>query len=583
MTTRIEDYGLIGDLRTAALVGKDGSIDWLCLPRFDSPACFTALLGDEENGRWKIAPKDADARVTRHYVDETLILETTFENNDGAATIIDFMPLGGVRDRPDLVRIVRGDRGSMQFESELTLRFDYGGFIPWVRRRDFGFTAVAGPNAVEVRTPVAMRGEDFRTKGEFTVREGDRVPFSMTWRPSHLKDGQAKEPERLLEETLGWWRGWSSRCRYKGPHRDRVMRSLIVLKALTYEPTGGMVASPTTSLPERLGGVRNWDYRYCWLRDATFTLFALLTSGYEEEAAAWQEWLLRSVAGRPSELQIMYGIGGDRLLPEFELDWLSGYEGSTPVRVGNAAHRQFQMDVFGEIMDCFHVGAQNGLTLNDDIRGLQQQIVAFLEDAWNRPDEGLWEVRGHRRHFTHSRLMAWVAVDRAVKAAERFGLEAPLEKWKALRERIRQDVCKHGFHEEKNAFVQYYGGDAIDAALLMVPMVGFLPPEDPRVQGTIAAVERELMHDGLVHRYTTSTGVDGLPSGEAAFVACSFWYADNLNMVGRRDEAEQMFDRLCGLANDLGLLSEEYDAAEKRMLGNFPQSFLTRGASQHGA
>ena len=570
---RIEDYALIGDMRTAALVSNDGSIDWLCVPRFDSGACFAALLGTEDNGHWRIGPRDTTATSRRTYRDGTLILETTFENHDGAVTLIDFMPLEKGTERIDLVRIVRCDRGSMEMETEFVLRFEYGAFVPWVRRRDFGLTAIAGPDAVELRTPIELHGKDFRTYGSFTVHEGDEVPFVMTWHQSHLPPPKAAIAADALSETEEWWREWAARCTFPGEKHDLVLRSVMVLKALTYYPTGGIVAAPTTSLPEQIGGVRNWDYRYCWLRDATFTLYALLISGYEKEAADWQNWLLRAVAGKPSDLQIMYGIGGERLLPETEISWLSGYDESRPVRIGNAAHHQFQLDVYGEIMDSFHVSAANGVPRNDDVGRLRDEILAYLETAWNQPDEGLWEVRGPRRHFTHSKVMAWVAVDRAIKAVERFHLEAPIDRWKALRARIHEEVCAEGFNSDRNAFVQYYGGSELDSSLLMIPLVGFLPASDPRVQGTMEAVQRELMYDGLVLRYDTRGGVDGLAGADAPFLACSFWLVDNLQMMGKKEEARALFDRLAGLANDVGLLSEEYDPVSKRMLGNFPQAF----------
>ena len=573
MALRIEDYALIGDMSTGALVGRDGSIDWLCLPRFDSMACMASLLGNDENGHWKIAPGGAEMCTSRSYWDSSLVLETTFKNDDGQVTIIDFMPLSEDRDRIDLVRIVRGDAGSVAMEMEFVLRFDYGEFIPWVRRHDYGISAVAGPDAVQLLTPVKLRGEDFRTRASFTVNKGEEVPFLLTWHPSHLPEPREKSPFDLLKATQESWKSWSAKRTYRGPHDDVVQRSLIVLKALTNSQTGGIVAAATTSLPEALGGVRNWDYRYCWLRDATFTLYALMKSGYEAEAAEWQKWLLRATAGKPSDLQIMYGIGGERLLPESEISWLSGYEGSKPVRIGNAAHKQFQLDVYGEIMDSLHVAQIGGVKSNGDVRGVQRAIMEFLQTAWKKPDEGLWEVRGPRRHFTHSKVMAWVAVDRAIKDAERFGLEGPVKQWKALRAEIHKEVCEKGWNERKKSFVQYYDTDELDASLLMIPLVGFLGPDDPRVVGTMEAVERELMNNGLVMRYLGKENVDGLPGTESPFLACSFWLADNMELVGRHDDAVQLFERLTGLTNDVGLLSEEYDPVAKRMLGNFPQAF----------
>ena len=572
MSTRIEDYAMIGDTRTAALVGCDGSIDWLCVPRFDSPACFAALLGDSQNGRWLISPKAGVKCSKRSYRNNTLILETTFETEDGAATVIDFMPLERDANRIDVVRIVRGDRGHVDMKMELTLRFDYGMFVPWVRRSTTGLTAVAGPNAIELRTPVELEGREFHTFAEFSVRRGQRIPFVLTWHPSHLPAPRGSNAQRLLSATEKWWESWSRDCTYGGEDKELVQRSLIVLKALQYRPTGGIVAAPTTSLPESIGGIRNWDYRYCWLRDATFTLYALQISGYAKEAQEWQNWLLRAVAGKPSDLQIMYGVTGDRLLPEMELPWLKGYEDSRPVRIGNAAYQQFQLDVYGEIMDSIHVGAASGGEPSADVRGLQKEIIAFVERAWTRPDEGLWEVRGPRRHFTHSKMMAWVAVDRAIKAAEKFNFKAPLDDWRRLRLEIHAEVCDRGFDVEKNSFVQFFGGQALDASLLMMPLVGFLPASDPRVVGTVDAVQRELSNQGFLHRYTVETGIDGLPGDDGTFLICSFWLADNLQLIGRKKEAAELFNKLTGVANDVGLLAEEYDPVAKRMLGNFPQA-----------
>ena len=590
MPLRIEDYALIGNTYTAALVGRDDSIDWLCMPRFDSGACFAALLGGPEQGRWLLTPHALAESTTdvgenaiggctvkavrRSYRRDTLILETEFELEDGArVAVIDFMPILDREDRVDLVRIVEGRRGTVPMRMEATFRFDYGRNVPWVRRRDYGLSAIAGPDALQLRTTVEMRGEDFSTVASFSVGEGERIPFTLTWYPSHRPEPDERSATQMLDETEAWWREWSALCTVTGPWREQIMRSLITLKALTYGPTGGIVAAPTTSLPEKIGGVRNWDYRYCWLRDATFTLYSLLTSGYTEEAIAWGEWLLRAVAGSPQELQIMYGLAGERRLTELELPWLPGYERSAPVRAGNAAHDQFQLDVYGEVMDVLHVARRHSVKLRDDAWPMQQVLMEFLEAHWEQPDEGLWEVRGARRHFTHSKVMAWVAVDRAVKAVERHGLEGPAERWRSLRAAIHADVCRHGFDPERNAFVQYYGGSALDASLLMIPLVGFLPANDPRVVGTVDAIQRELMRDGFVMRYISAEGVDGLPPGEGVFLPCTFWLADNLAMMGRYEEARGVFERLLGLCNDVGLLSEEYDPHLKRQLGNFPQAF----------
>jgi GH15 family glucan-1,4-alpha-glucosidase len=598
MSLRIEDYALIGNTYSAALVGRDGSIDWLCMPRFDSPACFAALLGTPENGRWLIAPDHEKVISRRRYRDDTLVLETEFELPGGdRAALIDFMPVCERDGRIDLFRIVEGRRGRVPMQMEVAFRFDYGRIVPWVRRRDYGLSAIAGPDALALRTPVQMRGENFKTVARFNVGEGETVPFTLTWYPSHLPEPGARHPIKALHETESRWREWSSHCTMSGQWRPQVIRSLITLKALTYSPTGGIVASPTTSLPERIGGGRNWDYRYCWLRDATFTLYALLSSGYTEEANAWREWLLRAIAGQPHELQIMYGIMGSRRLTELELPWLPGYEGSRPVRIGNAAHGQFQLDVYGEIMDAFHAVRCHGGSLDEDAWRVQQLLMEFLESQWAHPDEGIWEVRGPRRQFTHSKVMAWVGADRAVKTIERYGLKGPADRWRALRAKIHEDVCQQGFDSERNTFVQYYGGTTLDAAVLMIPLVGFLPATDPRVVGTLEAIRRELSTDGLIMRYSSEQGkVDGLPPGEGAFLPCTFWLADNLVMMGRHDEAREVFERLIGLCNDVGLLAEEYDPHERRQLGNFPQAFthvflintahnLTRsqGPAQHRA
>jgi len=572
MTTRIEDYALIGNMRTAALVGKNGSIDWLCVPRFDSGACFAALLGTADNGRWLIAPQDESPTVSRRYRDDTLILETEFVTASGAVTLVDFMPIAERPNQLDVVRIVTGTRGTVAMRMEVLFRFDYGHIVPWVRRRPYGLSAIAGPDAIQFRTGTRLHSRDFRTIAEFTVKEGQAIPFSLTWYPSHEQAPRAKHHERMLSETESWWREWSSRCTSKSEWLPLVKRSLIALKALTYAPTGGIVAAPTTSLPEMPGGPRNWDYRFCWLRDATFTLYALLISGYTDEARAWREWLLRAVAGQPNELQIMYGITGERRLWELEVPWLSGYEGSRPVRLGNAAHEQLQLDVYGEVMDSLYVARRHGFAHDVDGWLVQKALMDFLESAWDQPDNGIWEVRGPRRHFTHSKVMAWVAVDRAVKMVERYGADGPVDRWRALSAKIHDDVCRQGFDSERNTFTQYYGGKELDAALLMIPLVGFLPAKDARVSGTVAAIQRDLLSDGLVRRYSTQPGIDGLPSGEGTFLPCTFWLADNLAMAGRNDEARAIFERLLSICNDVGLLSEEYDPGARRQLGNFPQA-----------
>jgi GH15 family glucan-1,4-alpha-glucosidase len=570
MPSRIEDYALIGDCETAALVARNGSIDWLCMPRFDSGACFAALLGTSEHGRWLLAPSAPIRRVHRRYREGTLVLETEFETDDGVVTVIDGMPPRS--QQPDLVRLVVGRRGQVAMHMQLVFRLDYGAIIPWVRRTDYGLRAIAGPDALELYTAVELRGERFTTVADFTVSAGQRVPFLLVWHPSNLPPPPPLDIEEILDQTEHWWQEWSNRCTYKGPWREVVLRSLITLKALTYAPTGGIVAAPTTSLPERLGGVRNWDYRYCWVRDATFTLYALMSGGYTAEAKAWREWLLRAVAGTPSQLHIMYGLAGERRLSELTLDWLPGYEGAAPVRIGNDAHRQFQLDVYGEIMDVLYVAGKSGLKPDEDAWRLQRALLDFLESAWHQPDEGIWEVRGPKRHFTHSKVMAWVAVDRMIKAAEFFGLDGPVKGWRHLRDTIHAEVRHQGFDAERNAFVQYYGSKDLDASLLMIPLVGFLPPNDSRVIGTVEAIRQHLMHDGFVKRYPPAPEVDGLPPGEGAFLACTFWLADALALQGRRDEARQIFERLLGLCNDVGLLSEEYDPIARRLVGNFPQA-----------
>jgi GH15 family glucan-1,4-alpha-glucosidase len=571
MPAHIEDYALIGDCHTAALVSRGGSIDWLCLPRFDSPACFAALLGTSEHGRWLLAPAADDSSVRRRYRDGTLVLETEFETPDGVVTVIDCMP---PRSRePVLVRQVVGRRGSVPMRMELVVRFDYGSIVPWVQRTPRGLRAIAGPDSLLLDTPVPLHGENLTTVADFAVAAGQRVPFVLCWHPSYEHAPAAANAEDALRRTEDWWREWSGRCRHEGLYRDAVLRSLITLKALTYAPSGGIVAAATTSLPEQLGGVRNWDYRYCWVRDATFTLYALMGGGYVDEARAFREWLVRAVAGQPSELNIMYGIAGERRLTEFVLDWLPGYEGAKPVRVGNAAHKQFQLDVYGELMDAVYVSRRLGLQPSEEGLRVQRALAGYLETAWKEPDEGIWEVRGPRQHFTHSKVMAWVAFDRLVKLAEHYGLEGPVDRWRQQRAAVHAEVCARGFDARRNTFVQYYGADVVDASLLMIPLVGFLPARDPRVAGTVAAVQSDLMKDGFVARYPTATGVDGLPPGEGAFLACSFWLADNLALLGRMDEARAQFERLLALQNDVGLLSEEYDPAARRLVGNFPQAF----------
>ncbi|MQY33404.1 Trehalase [Streptomyces sp. RB17] len=575
MNARIEDYALIGDEQTAALVGKDGSIDWLCLPRFDSGACFARLLGGEDHGYWRIAPGGADTCARRAYRQDTLVLDTEWETPDGTVRVTDLMPQ---RDRaPDVVRIVEGVSGRVTVRSTLRLRFDYGSIMPWVRRADGHRVAVAGPDSVWLRSEPAVHtwGEDFGTHSEFTVAEGERVAFVLTWHPSHEERPPLNDPLEALECSVADWQRWARQCCYQGPHRDVVVRSLITLKALTYVPTGGIVAAATTSLPEKPGGVRNWDYRYCWLRDATLTLGALLTAGYHEEASAWRDWLLRAVAGNPADLQIMYGVAGERRLPEMELSWLPGFADSAPVRIGNGAVEQLQLDVYGEVMDSLALARSSGLSPRPHMWAMQRALMGFLESAWRRPDEGLWEVRGGRQQFVHSKVMVWVAADRAVKTLEQYkDLKGDLEGWRRFRDEVHAEVCEKGYDHERNTFTQYYGSRELDAALLLIPRVGFLPPDDPRVVGTVDAIRDDLGHGGFLRRYDTEDSVvDGLPSGEGAFVACSFWLADALYLTGRKDEARELFDRLVCLVNDVGLLAEEYDPVHDRQLGNFPQAF----------
>ena len=578
MPERIEDYALLGDLQTAALVGRSGSVDWLPFPRFDSSSCFGALLGGSEHGRWLLAPKGAGPATDRRYRDQTLILESDWQTDTGRVRVIDFMPPRETK--PDIVRIVEGLEGSVQMRTELVIRFDYGWVIPWVLRVDAKtLLAVGGPDGLVLRTPIDLEPEGMTHTAEFTVRAGERVPFVLTWFPSHEARPDPVDAEDALADTETFWREWLHECAYGGAYAKPVHTSLMVLKALTYQPTGGIVAAPTTSLPEHIGGVRNWDYRYCWLRDATFTLYALMNAGYIDEAKAWRDWLLRAVAGDPAKAQILYGVGGQRRILESELEWLPGYAGSRPVRIGNAAHDQFQLDVYGEVMDALHQARAHGLDRDDQAWSLQRNLMDFLEGAWDRPDDGIWEVRGPRRHFTHSKVLAWVAFDRAVQAVERFARPGPVDRWRRVREEIHQEVCREGFNVELNSFTQAYGSEELDASTLLIPILGFLPADDPRVTGTIAAVERDLTRDGFVERYKPKehNEVDGLPGGEGVFLPCSFWLVDALLMQGRDDDARVLFERLLSVSNDLGLLSEEYDPAEKRQLGNFPQAFTHVG------
>jgi GH15 family glucan-1,4-alpha-glucosidase len=571
VASRIEDYALLSDTESAALVARDGSMDWLTFPRFDSGACFAALLGTEEHGRWLLAPSGGVRRVHRRYRPGGLVLETEFETDDGTVALIDFMPPR--HHTPDVVRIVEGRSGRVPMRMELIIRFDYGSIVPWVTSGDGRLQAVAGPEALCLDTPVATRGEDLRTVAEFEVNAGDRLPFVLAWYPSN-REPHDLDPYAELERTERWWSDWSGRFTYAGEWKDEVQSSLVVLKALTYAPTGGIVAAATTSLPEDLGGVRNWDYRLCWLRDATFTLIALIECGYIDEAMSWRDWLLRAAAGEPSKLQIMYGPAGERRLTELEVPWLPGYEASAPVRIGNAAYGQFQLDVWGEVMDALHHARLAGMPPDAASWDLQRALLDFLEGNWNRPDDGIWEVRGGRRHFTHSKVMAWVALDRAVRAVEQHGLEGPVDRWRAVRDVICAEVLERGVDPDRGNLVQHYGSRELDASLLMVPLVGFLPPSDPRVAATVDAIQEELStDDGFVLRYRPNEQLDGLPGDEGAFLMCSFWLADNLALLGRTDEAEALFERLLGLRNDVGLLSEQYDHQRGRMVGNFPQAF----------
>ncbi len=572
MSTPLEDYALIGDCETAALVSRDGSIDWLCWPRFDSAACFAALLGTPEHGRWLIEATEPGAARTRSYRDRTLILETQVETSTGAVTVLDFMPPRGRNS--DIVRLVRGDRGRVRMRSELILRFDYGHTVPWVTRLpDGAFRAIAGPDMVTLHTPVPLHGVDLTTVAEFDVAAGDSIPFVLTHGASHLPPPAVIDAYASLQHTETFWREWAGQAQSAGDWSDAVIRSLITLKALTYAPTGGLVAAPTTSLPEQLGGARNWDYRFCWLRDATLTLLALMNAGYYGEARAWRDWLLRAAAGAPAQLQIMYGLGGERRLTESTVEWLPGYASSQPVRIGNAAHGQLQLDVFGEVMDALHQARRGGLDAGDEDWGFQRAMLDHLAQVWTEPDEGLWEVRGGARHFTHSKVMAWVAFDRGIKAIETYGLEGPIDQWREVRAAIHRDVCTRGFNHDLNSFVQSFGSTELDAALLLIPTVGFLPPSDPRVRGTIEAVERRLLVDGFLRRYDPATSDDGVAGSEGAFLACTFWLADAYALSGRVSDARRLFERLLGLRNDVGLLSEEYDWVSRRLVGNFPQAF----------
>jgi len=594
MPSKIEDYALIGDCETAALVSRDGSIDWLCWPRFDSGACFAALLGTPDHGRWRIAPQGEARATRRRYLPGTLVLETVFETDTGSASVTDLMTArlpgtaGARDDTSDLIRIVRGLSGTVDMRMDLTLRFDYGASIPWVSRvsevtgapaegpcdmPDCVLRAVAGPNMTTLRTPAPIRGENLSTVADFTVREGEAVPFVLTHSPSHLPLPASIDALEAQIDIEARWRAWSGRCHGAGPWTEAVERSLITLKALTYHRTGGVVAAPTTSLPEQLGGVRNWDYPYCWLRDATLTLLALMNAGYYNEARSWRQWLERAIAGSPAQVQIMYGIAGERRLGEWTVPWLPGYEGAQPVRVGNAAAMQLQLDVYGELMDALFIARKGGLDGDEASWRLQVALMTHLESVWQTPDEGIWEVRGPSRHFTHSKVMAWVAFDRAVKTIEQFNVDGPTERWRAVRDRIHAEVCAHGYNATRGCFVQSYGGDELDAALLMLPLVGFLPASDPRIRGTVKAIEEDLLVDGLVRRYRTEAVTDGLPQGEGVFLACSFWYVDNLVMQGRHDEARALFAKLLALRNDVGLLAEEYDPRVQRLVGNFPQAF----------
>ena len=572
MACPIEDYALIGDCETAALVGRNGSIDWLCWPRFDSGACFAALVGSNENGHWLLTAAEPQACVTRQYRGRTLILETSIETPGGAVTVVDFMPPRG--DASDVVRLVCGQRGRVAMRTELVIRFDYGLLTPWVTHlNDGSFRAVAGPDSVVLRTPVPLRNRNFRTEAKFTVAAGETVPFVLSYGASHLPAPRRIDPIRALADTELFWRDWTNRAKPAGEWSDAVIRSLITLKALTYRPTGAIAAAPTTSLPERLGGTRNWDYRFCWLRDATFTLLSLMNAGYYEDALAWREWLLRATAGNPEQVQIMYGMTGEHRLPEWDVSWLGGYNGAKPVRVGNAAYQQMQIDVYGEIVDALYHGLDGELAKNEAAWELQLELVRHLETIWKDHDHGIWEVRGDRQQFTNSKVMAWVAFDRAVKTAEQFHMDGPIDRWRAIRSMIHEEVCRSAFDPQIGAFVQSYGSKQLDASALLIPLVGFLPADDERVKSTVDAIMRKLLVDGFVRRYDSDAHIDGLPPGEGIFIPCSFWLADNLMLLGRDTAAKEIFRRLLSLRNDVGLLSEEYDPRDKRLVGNFPQAF----------
>ncbi len=573
----IEDYGLIGNMNTSALVARDGSIDWLCVPRFDSDACFAALLGGPEYGRWLIAPEEDVKRITRRYLPGTAILETTFETAQGTATLTDFMAFSSISTMVELTRMVHCVAGEVKMGFELILRFGYGRAVPWVRRRDYGLRAVAGPDAVDIVTPVELRGENMKTVAAFTVRRGQSIPFTFSYHPSTSEPRFVDDREVVLESTAQRWREWSSCCRLPetAPEhwREAVIRSLITLKAMTFEPTGAIIAAPTTSLPEDVGGARNWDYRFCWIRDATLTLYALLNAGYFDEAGAFRDWLLRAAAGHPEQMQIMYGVAGERRLTEIEIPWLPGYAESRPVRIGNAAHGQLQLDVYGELMDALYAARRSNLSWDDAAWRVERVLLNNLHDIWKKPDRGIWEVRGEPRHFTFSKLMAWVAFDRGIKTVEQFKAEGPVDRWRTTRDEIRDDILAHGYDAERNTFVQFYGGTGLDAALLQLAAVGFLSPKDPRFRGTVEAVEKELLQDGFVLRYRRTETSDGLGRTEGTFLVCSFWLADAYCLLGRYDDAASLFERLLGVRNDLGLLSEEYDPSSRRLIGNFPQAF----------
>jgi GH15 family glucan-1,4-alpha-glucosidase len=572
VTQRIEDYALIGDCETGALIGRDGSIDWLCWPRFDSGACFAALLGGPEHGRWRIAPSGETLRTERRYRGDTLILETTFVTASGTATLVDFMPAEGTQSR--IVRTVVGVRGEVAMHVELILRFGYGALVPWVTRHERqGLRAIAGPDMVVLHTDVPLRGENLTSVADFVVREGESRSFTLSWRPSHKAPPEAIDAAAALRETEAYWREWSSRCRYEGEFREPVLRSLLTLKALTYGPTGGIVAAPTTSLPEELGGVRNWDYRLCWLRDATLTLIALMDAGYFDEARAWRDWLLRAAAGSPDQLQIMYGLAGERRLLEWEVPWLPGYEGSSPVRIGNAAHGQLQIDVFGEVMDALHQARRGRMPESEDAWHLERALVSHLERVCPEPDHGIWEVRGRPQHFTHSKVMAWVALDRAIRSAQLMRLDGPVSRWTDLRGRLHAEICDRAFDPRTGSFMQSYGSREVDASLLLMPLVGFLPASDERIRGTVRCIEERLLVDGFVYRYDSALTDDGLPPGEGAFLACTFWLVDNFLLQGRHAEARALYQQLLDVRNDVGLLAEEYHPALRRQVGNFPQAF----------